>query len=57
MLNIVNSQPPLIHIPFTSFTLGIVEEVSQIIISSLNTFCDLDPLLTVLLKACIDTIS
>ena len=39
-----------------SFTLATVDEVRKIIKSSPNKSCDLDPLPTTLLKACLDTL-
>ena len=56
MLNKVEVQPPPISSLLSSFTPATAEEVRQIIMSSPNKFCDLDPMLTVLLKACIDTL-
>ena len=56
MLNKVEVQPPPISSLLSSFTPATAEEVRQIIMSSPNKFCDLDPMPTVLLKACIDTL-
>ena len=56
MLNKVAVQPPPISSLLSSFTPATAEEIRQIIMSSPNTFFDLDPMPTVLLKACIDTL-
>ena len=55
-LNRVQVDYPQIHSLLASFTPAIVDEVSTIIMSSPNKSCDLDPLPTTLLKACLDTI-
>ena len=54
MFNKLNIQPPHINYLLSSFTRAAAEEVRQIIMSSPNKCCDLDPLPTKLLKACID---
>ena len=54
--NRVNVDPPLINSPLAAFTHATVEEVRKIIMSSPNKSCDLDPLHTTLLKACLDSL-
>ena len=47
---------PRVHSLLVSFEPATVDEVKKIIMSSPNKSCDLDPLLTVLLKACLETL-
>ena len=47
---------PQVNSLLASFTPATVNEVRKIIMSSPNKSCDLDPLPTTLLKACIDTL-
>ena len=47
---------PNVNSLLASFESATVDEVKKIIMSSPNKSCDLDPLPTVLLKACLDTL-
>ena len=52
--NHVNVETPQINSPLAAFTTATVDEVRKIIMSSQNKSCDLDPLPTTLMKACLD---
>ena len=52
----VNVDSPRVNSLLASFEPATVDEVRKIIMSSPNKSCDLDPLPTVLLKACLDTL-
>ena len=54
--NHVNVDPPQINSPLAAFTPATVGEVRKIIMSSPNKSCDLDPLPTTLLKACLHSL-
>ena len=55
-LSTVNVDSPRVNSLLVSFEPATVDEVKKIIMSSPNKSCDLDPLPTVLLKACLDTL-
>ena len=55
-LSTVNVDSPRVNSLLVSFEPATVDEVRKIIMSSPNKSCDLDPLPTVLLKACLDTL-
>ena len=56
ILNPVQVDSPQVNSLLASFTPATVDEVRKIIMSSPNKSCDLDPLPTTLLKACLDTL-
>ena len=55
-LNPVQVNSPQVNSLLASFTAATVDEVRKIIMSSPNKSCDLDPLPSTLLKACLDTL-
>ena len=52
----VNVASPRVNSLLVSFEPATADEVKKIIMSSPNKSCELDPLLTVLLKSCLDTL-
>ena len=52
--NVPHIPPPEINFPMTSFEPATADEVKQLILSSQDKSCDLDPLPTKLLKSCLD---
>ena len=54
--DIVNADSPQLNSQLASFEPATTAEVRIIIMSSRNKFCDLDPLPTVLLEACLDVL-
>ena len=52
----VNADSPQLNSQLTSFQPATTTEVRKIIMSSPNKSCDLDPLPTILLKACLDVL-
>ena len=54
--SIVNADSPQVHSQLTSFEPATTTEVRKIIMSSPSKSCDLDPLPTILLKACLDVL-
>ena len=55
-LNTVNVDSPPVNSLLVSFEPATADEVKTIIMSSPNKLCDLDPVPTVLLKSCLDTL-
>ena len=53
-LDIANGDPPQLNSQLASFEPATTAEVRNIILSSPSKSCDLDPLSTTLLKACLD---
>ena len=56
ILSTVNVASPRVNSLFVTFEPATADEVKKIIMSSLNKSCELDPLSTVLLKSCLDTL-
>ena len=54
--DILNADSPQLHFQLASFEPATIAEVRIIIMSSPSTSCDLYPLPTVLLKACLDVL-
>ena len=52
----INADSPQLNSKLTSFEPATTTEVKKIIMSSPNKSCDLDPLPTILLKACLDVL-
>ena len=52
----INADSPQLNSKLTSFEPATTTEVKKIIMSSQNKSCDLDPLPTILLKACLDVL-
>ena len=52
----INADSPQLNSKLTSFEPATTTEVEKIIMSSPNKSCDLDPLPTILLKACLDVL-
>ena len=52
----INAESPQLNFKLTSFEPATTTEVKNIIMSSPSKSCDLDPLPTILLKACLDVL-